>query len=154
MAHPRKYLRRSNIASGLCSVCGQRKPTVPSRWHVVQAGNAADASAKKVLSEWVSTVSSCDGFLFPASVGRFRPNSFGLYDMHGNACEWCADWISEHYYGVSPTADPMGPESGKSRVVRGGSWRSSLKDVRSAGRTGDRPSNHDHALGFRVSRAL
>jgi formylglycine-generating enzyme required for sulfatase activity len=49
-----------------------------------------------------------DGYAWTAPVGRFRPNRFGLYDMHGNSWEWCSDWFGEDYYSKSPLEDPQG----------------------------------------------
>src|SRR6185436_17684565 len=63
-----------------------------------------------------------DGYPFSAPVGRFEPNKFGLYDMLGNAQEWCADYYQNDYYNNSPPADPRGPEGGKNRVIRGGAF--------------------------------
>lgn len=54
--------------------------------------------------------------------GRKRPNQFGLYDMTGNAAEWCNDYFAGDYYKNSPETDPTGPEKGIYRVIRGGSW--------------------------------
>jgi formylglycine-generating enzyme required for sulfatase activity len=53
-------------------------------------------------------------------VGSYPPNGFGLYDMHGNVCQWCADWYDANYYRESPLRDPRGPPLGSYRVVRGG----------------------------------
>ncbi|MBF0225380.1 MAG: SUMF1/EgtB/PvdO family nonheme iron enzyme [Desulfobacterales bacterium] len=58
----------------------------------------------------------------PVKVGSYAKNDFGLYDMHGNVWEWCLDFYDSNYYKNSPEKNPMGPSSGSSRVLRGGSW--------------------------------
>ena len=55
-------------------------------------------------------------------VKSYPPNPFGLYDMRGNAWEWCADWFDRTYYRRSPPVDPLGPQTGYVKVVRGGDW--------------------------------
>jgi formylglycine-generating enzyme required for sulfatase activity len=67
-----------------------------------------------------------------APCGSRIPNAWGLFDMHGNVCEWCQDWYDEGYYGNSPTDDPQGPASGSTRVIRSGSWFGSSWGCRSA----------------------
>ncbi len=57
-------------------------------------------------------------------VGEKKPNAWGLYDVHGDAWEWCADWYDKAYYKTSPANDPPGPASGTFRVCRGSSWES------------------------------
>ena len=58
----------------------------------------------------------------PQPCARKAPNELGIYDMSGNVEEWCQDWFDGNYYLNSPTYNPTGPDSGSSRVIRGGSW--------------------------------
>jgi serine/threonine protein kinase len=81
-------------------------------------------------------------------VGSYPSNSWGLFDMHGNVSEWCADWYSD--YGYSFTQNPTGPESGDKRVNRGGSWNSNARNCRSASRFSFAPSYSDKYMGFRL----
>jgi formylglycine-generating enzyme required for sulfatase activity len=55
-------------------------------------------------------------------VGSYPPNQWGLYDMRGNAWEWCADWFDRDYYLRSPQVNPQGPAHGYIKVVRGSDW--------------------------------
>ena len=84
------------------------------------------------------------------TVGKKRPNSWGLYDMHGNVWEWCADWYGEYASGL--VTGPSGPAEGEYRVARGGSWDDSAYTCRSALRVRDDPADCSSGLGFRVAR--
>jgi len=83
-------------------------------------------------------------------VAKKKPNAWGLYDMHGNVWEWCADWYGGSYYRSSPGSDPKGPGSGKSRVLRGGSWLNAPQGCRAAVRLRYTPDARFSRGGFRV----
>ena len=82
-------------------------------------------------------------------VGRKLPNEWGLYDMHGNACEWVYDYYGE--YTDRYVKDPEGPSSGVYRVARGGAWYYSARFLRSAYRINYDPTNTCDGIGFRLS---
>jgi formylglycine-generating enzyme required for sulfatase activity len=87
-------------------------------------------------------------------VGSYPANAWGLYDMHGNVSEWCADWYEEKYYRQSPREDPRGPAQGTKKVARGGSCLSLGRFCRSAYRFGVLPTNRDLDVGFRVAATV
>jgi formylglycine-generating enzyme required for sulfatase activity len=120
---------------------------------LAQVGNVADSSAKAKFNwDWECRISASDGYVFTSPVGSFRPNPFGLYDMHGNAAQWCADWYGATYYHASPKDDPKGRDSGSNRVFRGGSWRSKPYYAQSAYRSTGKPDYASDSTGFRVAR--
>ncbi len=86
-------------------------------------------------------------------VGIFAPNGFGLYDMSGNVAEMVSDYYDERYYKVAPPADPKGPPTGETHVVRGGSWLSTPPGVGvSAREAGTLPYVTLPNVGFRCAK--
>lgn len=81
-------------------------------------------------------------------VAQKRANAFSLYDMHGNCWEWCNDWYGE--YPPGSVTDPQGPDSGLSRVLRGGSINCDGREIRSANRWETLPKSHESDYGFRL----
>ncbi len=87
----------------------------------------------------------------PTTVGSYKPNAWGLHDMHANIKEWCADWLDDGYYKVSPKVDPPGPAKGNVRAIRGGSWLNGGALCRSADRSRYDPTGRLGHVGFRVA---
>lgn len=83
------------------------------------------------------------------SVGGKKPNKYGLYDMHGNVWEWCSDWFAE--YNEDDQVDPLGPDEGETRILRGGSWLESAGNCRCAYRFHGDPGLYYYYIGFRFS---
>jgi sulfatase modifying factor 1 len=87
----------------------------------------------------------------PRDVGLKQPNAWGLYDMLGNAWQWCSDWTGYYPANGTTAVDPTGPESGSTHVRRGGSWFSYAASCRSAARGRNVPGERFDNLGFRVA---
>ncbi|MEL6662657.1 MAG: formylglycine-generating enzyme family protein [Pseudomonadota bacterium] len=87
-------------------------------------------------------------------VGSYPANRFGLYDMHGNVWEWCADRWHETYQGAPADGSVWDGGDASRRVLRGGSWYNDPRDLRSGLRYRDSPTDRDFNIGFRVARTL
>jgi formylglycine-generating enzyme required for sulfatase activity len=117
-------------------------------------GNVIDATLRAKFPRWPlgDPIKEADGFVFTAPVGSFRPNAFGVFDMHGNVAELCFDGFLEDYYKNSPLVDPTGAPSSPARAFRGGSWRYDYEFARSANRNGQLPTVRSTDIGFRLVR--
>ncbi len=87
-------------------------------------------------------------------VGKLKPNAWGLFDLHGNVREYCADWYAGDYYKRSPSEDPVGPPEGFRRVARGGCWSFDGILTRSANRFQPLPDHRLDYMGLRLAFLL
>jgi formylglycine-generating enzyme required for sulfatase activity len=132
---------------------GKRLPTEAEWEGACRAGGTGTwcfGDDKRLLRDyaWVSG----DSASRTHPVGTRLPNAFGLFDMHGNVWEWCADWYGPGYYRTSPPRDPSGPSTGSTRVMRGGSWDCCAPTwCGSATRRGDDPAYGLSSRGFRCA---
>jgi formylglycine-generating enzyme required for sulfatase activity len=140
-------------ATAFCRKVGGRLPTEAEWEYACRAGSETRLSYGDDLKytqlgnyAWYGSNSNKTTH----AVGQKKPNSFGLYDMHGNVYEWCQDWYAKSYQNVSGT-DPKGPSSGECRVCRGSSWIISASCCRSARRFNCLPRDTLTFVGFRVA---
>ena len=127
---------------------GYRLPTEAEWEYACRAGTTTaysfgDKITPKDANYWESKINKS------VIVGSYKPNAFGLYDMHGNLFEWCEDWHGEYPFTVT---DPKGPAKGEYRVLRGGSFYYNDSNARSSFRFDYSPSFRLFYIGFRLAR--
>ena len=98
-----------------------------------------------------------DGYYGTAPVDAFAPNGYGLYNVVGNAWEWCLDWFDAEFHRDGPRVNPVGPPQGNLRVMRGGSFlchESYCFRFRVSARSSNSPDSSTGNLGFRCARDI
>jgi formylglycine-generating enzyme required for sulfatase activity len=127
---------------------GYRLPTEAEWEYACRAGTRTEyffGDGTAELGEYAWFKGNCTRSPYP--VGLKRPNPWGLCDMYGNVWEWCNDFYGEDYYRAGPERDPRGPETGQTRVLRGGCWNSRPAQCRSAYRLDENPGYTDACFG-------
>ena len=116
-------------------------------------GNGADETARRHESGW--TVAPCDdGYYRTSPAGNYEPNAFGLHDVLGNVWEWTQDCWNDSYAGAPADGSAWGRGACANRVLRGGSWLSTPRFLRSADRNRNTAGTRDSIIGFRVARTF
>ena len=120
-------------------------------------GNVADETPLPNGYTWTKKAACSDGAVYPTRAGTYRPNAFGLYDMHGNVWEWTEDCWNDSYAGALSDGSAWLTGNCTVRVLRGGSWNIDPSYLRAAYRFGNTmvdSGSRDLSVGFRVARTL
>ena len=128
-----------------------RLPTEAEWEYACRAGSKTRfpfGDSESALGDYAWCGSNSGGKTNP--VGQKKPNAWGLYDMHGNVWDWCADWYGDYPKGAA--TDPQGPAAGRDRFLRGGSWNNVAGSCRAASRRKFGPGSRFYIdIGFRCA---
>ncbi|MBY0325569.1 MAG: SUMF1/EgtB/PvdO family nonheme iron enzyme [Gemmataceae bacterium] len=125
-----------------------RLPTEAEWEYACRSGSKSAYSVGDKITKNDANYENAKGGAKP--VGSYKPNAFGLYDMHGNVWEFCSDWYSAYSPGKS--LDPMGVNNGRDHVLRGGSFFVDGLLLRSSTRDLVAPDFHNVVIGLRLAK--
>jgi len=137
-------------ADKFCKTIGKRLPT-EAEWEYAAREGGKDVRYGFGKNEISKSDANYDSEK-SAPVGKFAPNALGIYDMSGNVYEWVEDFYSREYYKNSPEKNPRYVESGRLRVLRGGSWNHDAEYLRSSSRFSSSPFYKSKYIGFRCAK--
>lgn len=151
------YLDVNTFIDALNAITGENyRMLTEAEWEYAARGGSASNnytySGSNNADEIAWYKANADDFIQP--VGTKQPNELGIYDMSGNVAEWVSDFYDKKYYRVSDTLNPTGPDKGKNRVTRGGSWIGTEEFLLPSFRIANSPSSKKSHIGFRLAKSI